>query len=928
MRITYLKLVNFAGIYAGMGIREFELDMKDQKNNIVLLKASNGSGKTVILSNLNPYRESFDNRKSLIIKDENDEIEDGLKEIHYDVNGKEVIIKHYYSRNKNKSYVSVDGKEMNENGNIKSAYSVIEDVLSVSKDYFTVGRLGDNVSNFINFKTAKRKDYINTFVPDIDPYLNAYAVSNGKFKEIKSNFDSLNSELTKYAEASVLKNELDDLNKTISMIDKEIDDLLVKEGEVNSDINKANSDLSNMDFSSYANVDNNDYESITSYITSLVKQEEKKVEEANIEMEKIYTISPSMKNFDDDKLKELLLTSKVEKDKLNSQLKSVQDNASDAKIKATDVENSIKDIDTKIEGISFVDIDKLIDKSNEVESDINELQSKEYPNLNKDYIKLFENSNVAMVRDYTLDLLNQYQDLFESYNDDMKSLGLDSKILQSVMNNLKDNINKTEYVIESLNTDLQNISNNPDIAHALENHNSQCGLGDSCPFQSIILKSKNNGLQWSDIESLQELIESYNNQLNQLINQYNELSPQVSNIITLENNIINIYNTKIEPYGLLKDLDMNNLITDNQISIIQSTLNQLSILIEYIEDQDNLSKLKESYNSIIQEKETSEKLQELVKSYEDQKKKLELEQKSYWDNYEEYQSEWDTILSSINKENGKTKLLDSVMSGRKVVNEANKSLDDMNRLLSDSQSLIEKLKESKIKLNTIHNDTANKRINKQTFENKKTKIAEDLSIIKNTQKRLDELDKVFKYFSIIKQATDPKKGIPLIFSNMYLKSIAETANKLLDIAYNGGFSIDFQLTQRDFFVHVYKDDGSYLDDILEASQGEQSLTNLSLSLALLNKVSTGYNVLYLDEVDGVLSTENRAKFIEMLQKQIDELNIEQTFVISHNNSFDSTNVDLILLNGSDVNVNDKDFMEGKNVLFDIDQYAKKLKESD
>lgn len=925
MKITYMKLVNFAGIYAGMGIREFELDLSNQKNNIILLKASNGSGKTVILSNLNPYRESFDSRKSLIIKDDDGEIEDGLKEIHYDVNGKEVIIKHYYSRNKNKSYVQVDGKEMNENGNIKSAYVVIEDVLSVSKDYFTVGRLGDNVSNFINFKTAKRKEYINTFVPDIDPYLNAYAVSNDKFKEMKNNFNSLNSELTKYAESSILKNELDELNKTIKGIDDDINQLLINEGSEKSNIEKAESELSNIDFSSFANTDNNDYKAIITYIKGLVWQKDNELENANSIMEDIYNTAPTMRKFDDDKLKELVMKSNLSIKSFNESLESNKNELSTLKDKISDIEDNINDVNIKIDGINLVNVEELLDKTESVKSQIKEAESIEF-DIEDKYKSLFDDIyDYRYLEDNLSKYISLYNEIKDRYNSGINELGSTVTEIHEYMNTLNKDFQNKSFILENMNNDYNSIINNPEVAEALNNHNSNCSAGDNCPFQSIILKSKSQ-MGWKDTQSLEILINEANDTLMKDQDKINSLSNELNELENLYNRAFSLVGNIPESIVPNELRSLDGIINSNEINSLNHAYNQIKSSIEYHETQSNISTLNNQLNELIKDKETNDKLSGLVDSYKSQLETFISNKESLINDYNEKTNQTEKINANIKKENLKLTLLNRVTNARNTVKESNDELDKMNKLLDDSQSLIDTLKNAKVKLYNIQNDVSNKRINKQTFEGKKNKIIEDLSIIKNTQKRLDELDKVFKYFSIIKKATDPKKGIPLIFSNMYLKSIAETANKLLDVAYNGGFAIDFQLTQRDFFVHVYKDDGSYLDDILEASQGEQSLTNLSLSLALLNKVSSGYNVLYLDEVDGVLSTENRAKFIEMLQKQIDELNIEQTFVISHNNSFDSTNIDIILLNGNDVNVNDKDFMQGKNVLFNIDEYSKKLKE--
>ena len=49
----------------------------------------------------------------------------------------------------------------------------------------------------------------------------------------------------------------------------------------------------------------------------------------------------------------------------------------------------------------------------------------------------------------------------------------------------------------------------------------------------------------------------------------------------------------------------------------------------------------------------------------------------------------------------------------------------------------------------------------------------------------------------------------------------------------------------------------------------------------------------LDEVDSTLDTNNRMKFISIIQKLMDMINGEQIFIITHNNMFDMYPVDII-----------------------------------
>ena len=67
MKITYLKLINFIGIYNGTGLSEFEMKFDNNKNKIVLLLGKNGSGKSSVLSTLHPFASTLDDRTEFIL---------------------------------------------------------------------------------------------------------------------------------------------------------------------------------------------------------------------------------------------------------------------------------------------------------------------------------------------------------------------------------------------------------------------------------------------------------------------------------------------------------------------------------------------------------------------------------------------------------------------------------------------------------------------------------------------------------------------------------------------------------------------------------------------------------------------------------------------------------------------------------------------
>jgi DNA repair exonuclease SbcCD ATPase subunit len=174
---------------------------------------------------------------------------------------------------------------------------------------------------------------------------------------------------------------------------------------------------------------------------------------------------------------------------------------------------------------------------------------------------------------------------------------------------------------------------------------------------------------------------------------------------------------------------------------------------------------------------------------------------------------------------------------------------------------------------------------------------------------------------VVKEALDIKTGIPLYLLGSYLEGIKEETNRLLNLAFGDGFSIDFEVSDTEFNIPVYKNGTPFGKDITDCSQGETALVKCSLSLGItsraIRQAETKYNLVYLDEVDAELDTNNRYKFLEILEKQLDALACEQCFVITHNDAFLNAEVGLIMLKGATFDISDESAMFNKDVIADF-----------
>ena len=182
------------------------------------------------------------------------------------------------------------------------------------------------------------------------------------------------------------------------------------------------------------------------------------------------------------------------------------------------------------------------------------------------------------------------------------------------------------------------------------------------------------------------------------------------------------------------------------------------------------------------------------------------------------------------------------------------------------------------------------------LDNKKADLQSrvfDLEQYKSLQKEINNMNRIYDEMTFVKESLSSKQGMPLHFISNYLRNTEEITNELLDIAYDGKIYIDsFEITPTEFSIPFYNK-GVRLSDVKYASQGELSFLSVALAFALSSQALSKYNIMLLDEIDGPLDTANREKFIQILENQIERINAEQSFLITHNSMFSSYPVDIL-----------------------------------
>lgn len=902
MKILYLRLLNSAGIFAGTGKTSIEIDFSKSDKRLIMLFGGNGSGKTTILSALNPYNNSVnDDRISFFIPETNAE-----KEIHYLLDDTVYLIRHYLSaKNKTKSYISQISKdeyfhqiknkvkqsaiknteELNDNGNVTSFKELIEEIFNINEDFFKISRIGSNVTNFIDLSTANRKKYISTFLPDIDEYLNAYEVVNTKYRNMKKEIDFIADEINKIGDAKALEDRETVLEQLLKSNQENLTYYTEK-------ISEAKTQLRNLDttgkleenkFVNYLkyeyNLQKEDYEQYKSLYSDNI---DKKIIDLKVENSRLNEKSVNNKNLISKNLGEInFKTSKIAN---IIDLDSLKINRSNLENKVTDLKDKLDRFDTKNS------IDLLVSPDSFQSNDIKYIN-----NIFNTYIEKLSRINTV------LSGLNNPEKLKNEIKNFILNKSFDFTNLNNQQINIKNTINGKRAELEELIKKQSNLTNNFDQLEILKKRPENC-KDDNCPFIKNALKYKN--LE-KDLQEVTDEIDSIRTEINSLNDEQEKLSSFINELKAIINYLSELTDT-LRQFKIFNELDEDsfyfnslNYIENNFIKIKQQVSNILQYYSTYFEYKIQNKQLEDT-DKIIKENEKINQETELIKA----------EISVLIEENNNLNKENSSILNLV-KEN--TDLISQYSLTESVVEGFLKIEKEYNEIETALKSM-QQYKKDFIEYTDLKN---NINTNIENYTNENNQIKAKIINLQNYNTRKTNLEENYTTLSLVKEALNPTKGIPIIFIQNYLNTTKSITNNLLNISQKKDLAVNFEITERDFFIRVYKNNGDILEDINQASQGEIALISLSLSLALIEQSVTKYNILLLDELDGALDVNNRRSFIDMLTTQIDILDAEQTFIISHNNEFETASIGMILLDTHNINTNDKKFISNKEIIFSV-----------
>ena len=859
MKIEKLILENFAAVANAMNANKIEIDFSKSINKICLLIGPNGSGKTTILSLLNPFADlgnlDVRNGNNLILKNK-----DGYKEIHIKKEKDYYIIKHYYTAHKDKShsvksYIEKNGVELNVNGNVTSFKEYVKEELHIEPNYLKLIRLGANVTSLIDMTSTERKNYMSKIMDDIGIYLDAYKSINSKLRQLDE----------------MISHTVDKINKLGVIDKKEIEDEienLKKEIENHEAIYLSESNVVAVCENTIKSIE--DYQTLHERLQSTNRKYKK--------MEAILEKKKSVDNFDiqyyTDSIRDYQKTIAVSENEIDINTRVIDSTLERLNSEQEQLRTYKIQLQKELE--SSEEMNRIDDNLKELRKKINEFEDNLdgfEPKISKDEFDRF-----------MIFLKNIHQILSRTYE---FGKGPVSKVVELMK--------QKKNVVNYINSHLLDIDDEENQAGSLFLNKLKTQLLYNGNQKVVI--SCNEECKAKDLFiQLQNLIENGNvNDKKETSAFYHDMNYVYQNLITVlprfseYEEIISVLPNELKDTFLLDNLYKK--ISDLRMIYDEKKFHEyLTMITEY----DNYLKTKDRYHEMKENLRMFSNLSNIDSIQE----RVDMTE----DNITKYRDE----ISSLKERNIELKeiISETNMSLETAIEtkEAIEQFDDVKSQVQKLTTDYELYLDTKEKMDTARIESYRVKSLIDGLQEKVSSKENDLYMYKTLNKDLKKYNEHFDEMTYIKESTSSKKGIPLHIISGYLNNTETITNELLDIAYGGKIYIDnFNISPTEFGIPFYNK-GVRLDDVKYASQGELSFLSMALSFALSTQTLKKYNIMLLDEIDGPLDIKNREKFIEILENQIERIDSEQNFLITHNAMFSSYPVDIIDLSGK----NDKD----------------------
>lgn len=831
MRILYIKLENFIGVYAAMKRKSIELSFDNIDKPIIQIYGPNRSGKSVLEQQLHPFSSislNGDERNDLplIIKGEV-----GIKNIVYEVNGKVYNILHTYKPTGKSHMVSssvmVDGEEINPSGGVGTFNDLIEKYLGINRYSFQFTINGTQLTSFAQMNSTQRKNIMNKAM-GIDIYDKIHKLSTDDYRYANKLITSLsNTKEFILSQYGSYENMITNLNHTKEE-HKNLNNSIL---ETKSMVDKLSGKLS--------------------FIQQQNPQQE--LDEINRTMSaynSAISVNSSILNGED-------ISSLY--DKLVSEQMALNNKLNELRSERLIIRK---------------DLDILYDKKNNIESSLKAQQNflddiERLSNTKESLQNKIDNMQIQYSISVSSDTMRSIYSLSQMINSTCKEIAmcLSKEQLELFSTMISTNVDINAFIAEESSFVSKGENEKKIISdlHALVNgvqgqypDSDKCLIENECIYKHTVDTIKgffrsyqqaneeghkltaydieNLSLAYKNLQSIYRMLESIS--IPSEVQYMFDVNLMFTNLcngkFAIDSNVIKDYMEEAAKVEMreryIKELtDIENTISTMKNGNVNISYNNFDI--QNIENQISELSNKDS------------KLSESITMIEHSIKSNDMNRMS---------------LSQIKNVNVKE------LSKRKQKLE--KMIDSYNEMNSQYLNLNGELNSMVNKYNILSKDL-------ETLEHANAQyLSTDDEIKKNKESD-------YKY-KVIAEATSSTKGKPVLAIRDMMDKSKRLTNRLLDVMYTGEIQILDPIINEAEFTIPFRCGGNVSNDIRYGSQSESTLISLTLSLSLASSL-TKYNIRLLDEIDGFMDQQSAEVFVLMLNEMIGTLGIDQMFIISH-----------------------------------------------
>lgn len=875
MRITYIRLENYIGIYNGRGDDILEIDLSQNVNPIVIIRGTNGSGKSTLLKSLTP------------INDDSNAIVPGVtgrKVIRYLHNGITYEIEYVHPIDKEGKRKQTRGQvykygpngkeELNPTWNVSSAKDIIYSLFNLDSNFLALSQLSSEDRGLADKRPAERKSFVSSIISGIEAYNAMYKIISKKHSMYKSLIQSLTAKINRIGNKEDLDLRYNTITKQVSQAISDRDASIQRIAMLRAKLDENNAEKLLEEYTKIRDKYELNKKERVLFTNSLSQYYKDRTSN-------IYTVEERAKFIRDEEME--LSENKAKLPQWEESYKTASNEYSSCELKIADINTEINKKKSRLE--TFIDADfseeefgrynEAVDNLKTIENDIAKLDYRIDNKSEYDRLKeLFD-----MMNNFSYAIMDRYE--FITREDVDTLVTRNSSFYENTLATITKEIEECTKARISTEADMGFYESLVEKTKNLELKPKDCKFTD-CVFiveaiEAERKKPKDALVKLSSkLKKLEEELKELNDNLH-LTNEAKSFMDKLEALqVVFESN--KSYLTKIGADGIWKGF-IESITNNTTAKFLEEYIYRATNSYNLLEAKESVSKivdsLKESAIKYNANKTIIDEINGDIERMEAERNGYERDLNIAYENMGNYSALRDEYDCLIREAETNLPHLDKIQEIDLEMRELEKKADEskakrdlikeLNAKILEESAIAERCKDNYNELIAQRDDIAHNKI-----------------LIDEYHKEMQEYTDNYERIEAIKYYVSPNTGIQTIFIGAYMNDIMVKANELASCIFGGEFVIQpFVINETEFRIPCLGS-GLMNDDISSMSTSQICMLSMIISFAILANASTDYNILKLDEIDGGLDTENRIQFITLLGNLISMVGCEQCFLISHN----------------------------------------------